>query len=243
MDTPLNAEANEDRAGLNVRRAQEAAAHSPERRPVVAALAGAGVAGPIIFTALFILQGVLQPDYSHVALPISALAAFPFGWIQNANFVVFGVLMAAYAVGLHLGVRRTRAGLIGPALLVLSGVGLVVAGSFPWSAADGDFSVPAVHMVGGAFLAFLGAGGGLIAMSPRMAGDPRWRNLAVYALVTGIAIVVLFFAQPVLVIPDRAPLHSWAGVVQRVIVMVWFTCTIILALRLRRVATTADAIT
>ena len=44
--------------------------------PRLLILAIAGIAGPILFTALVIVQGLIQLDYSHVALPISALAAF-----------------------------------------------------------------------------------------------------------------------------------------------------------------------
>ena len=44
---------------------------------VVPTLLTAGIAGPIWFTALVIVQGILQPDYSHIAMPISALAASP----------------------------------------------------------------------------------------------------------------------------------------------------------------------
>src|SRR6266542_4154380 len=137
--------------------------------------------------------GAAAPDYSHVALPISALAAWPSGWIQNVNFIVFGVLMGAYAMSLHLGLLHGPGGVLGPALLVLSGVGLVLAGAFPWRAADGDFVVPPEHLAG-SFVAFLGAGGGLMLLSRRLAADPRWRGLARYALVTGITMIVLFFA-------------------------------------------------
>ena len=49
-------------------------------------LALAGIIGPIWFTTFVVLQGLLLPDYSHVRLPISALAAWPTGWIQNINF-------------------------------------------------------------------------------------------------------------------------------------------------------------
>jgi len=77
---------------------------------MIAALAVAGIAGPVIFVVVVIVQSLLHPDYSHMALPISALAAWPGGWVQNVNFVVFGLLMIAYAIGLHFGVRPSRAG-------------------------------------------------------------------------------------------------------------------------------------
>lgn len=71
-----------------------------------------------------------------------------------------------------------------------------------------------------------------------MAGDPRWHSLASYALATGIALFVMFVAVRVLVVPDDAPLHQWAGLVQRVVLAVWFPCLIVLAHRLIRVTRT-----
>jgi hypothetical protein len=36
--------------------------------------------------------------------------------------------------------------------------------------------------------------------------------------------------------PPGALLYEWKGIVQRVIVAVWFSCTIVLAQRLRRIS-------
>jgi hypothetical protein len=127
---------------------------------------------------------------------------------------------------------------LGPALLVLSGVGLVIAGVFPWKAVDGDFVVPVGHLVG-ALLSFLGAGSGLVVISRRMIADARWSGIATYALGSGIVIVALFGVTLALVVPTEAPLHPWGGLVQRVTLAVWFPCIVVLALRLLRVARTA----
>jgi hypothetical membrane protein len=216
-------------------------APSLERRSVIRLLATAGIAGPILFVMAVIVQSLLHPDYSQLELPISALAAWPGGWVQSANFVVFGLFTIAFAIGLHLGLRPSRAGVIGPALLVLSGVGLLIAGAFPWREVEGDFVVPAAHLLGGALLAFLGTGSGFIVVSRRMAADPRWRGVATYALLSGIAIVVLFVVTFALVIPPGAPLNSWGGLVQRVTLAVWFPCTMVLAIKLLRVARATEA--
>jgi hypothetical protein len=100
-------------------------AHGLERRSVIAALAMAGIAGPLIFAVVALVHSLLRPDHSLLRHPVSALAAGPSGWLQNVNFLLFGVLMIAYAIGLHLGVRPTRRGLVGVMFLVLSGVGLM----------------------------------------------------------------------------------------------------------------------
>ena len=94
-------------------------------------LALAGIVAPIWFTALVVLQGFLQPDYSHVRLPISALAVWPTGWIQDVNSYVTGALTMIFAFALHRGVQPTRRGAIGCALFAMGGLGIVLAGIFP----------------------------------------------------------------------------------------------------------------
>ena len=196
-------------------------------------LALTGMMAPLLFITLVIVQGVLAPDYSHVAMPISALAAWPAGWIQRLNFYVFGSLMILYAVGLHRGVLKTRGGVIGFALLLVSGVGLVLAGVFSWRMVDGKPTETPPH-VAAAVMSFAATAAGLIVFSRRLKADPRWRDLATYTLSSGIVILLLFVTLGWFAIEDDAPLHPWAGLLQRVVCAVWFTCTIVLAVRLRR---------
>lgn len=214
-----------------------------DRRSVTAALAAAGVAGPVLFAVAALVHSLLREDHSLVAMPISALAAEPSGWVQDLNFVVFGSLMIAYAIGFHLEVCGARWGVLGPAFLSLSGIGLVWAAVFPATDATGAFQadrVPALHTVGFA-ITFLGTAIGLITLSRRMARDPRWQSLTTYALATGIAMLILFLAGA-LVRPPDAPFHPWLGLFQWILLAVWFPCMIVLALRLLRVARAADAL-
>jgi len=166
-----------------------------------------------------------------VQLPISALSAWPWGWLQNLNFFVFGLLMIAFAVDLHRGMRSYRRGIIGPVLLVLSGIGVLIAGAFPWQRVGGEFIVPAGHLAGAA-LTFLGAGTGLIAISRRMTSDRRWRSVASYVLASGVTIVALFLLIMGFARTEDAPLHPWVGLLQRLILAAWFPCIILLGLRL-----------
>jgi hypothetical membrane protein len=218
------------------------AAHGLERRPMAVVLAAAGILGPILFTAGFVIQELFRrSEYSPIAEPVSALEAGPGGWVQQVNFVAFGLLTIAFAVGLHRGMRPTRAGVVGPAILVWTGVGLVLAAVFALreDAAGVTYDPTGLHSVNGAVF-FLSIGIGLVVTSRRMAADPSWRSLAGYTLATGTALLVMFVAFGVLVGPDDAPLHPWAGLAQRVVLAVWFSCTIVLALRLLRVVRAAD---
>jgi hypothetical membrane protein len=201
-------------------------------------LAWAGIIGPVLFTATFLAQeAVLVDDYSPLAEPVSALEAQPHGWIQQINFVVFGLLTIAFAVGFHRGVRPSRAGAVGPALFVVSGVGLLGAAIFPLSKdAAGVTHYPAGHVVAGTAF-FLSSALALIVVSRRLGRDPRWRSLATYTLAVGVAAVAGGIVMNVLVMPDDASLHDFAGLVQRLIILVvLFPCRIALSLRLLQVA-------
>jgi hypothetical membrane protein len=198
-------------------------------------LALAGILAPIWFTALVVVQSFLQPDYSQVALPVSALAAWPLGRIQILNFIVFAALMLAFAIGLRRGVQSTRTAWIGFAFLVVSAVGLLGAGTFPWQRTGTGFVVPVGHRVAAA-MSFMGAGIGLSVMSRAMAADPKWRRVAGYTLACGIAMVLMFVLMGPLAIRDNAPLHAYAGLLQRIVVLAWFSCTIVLSVRLLRLS-------
>jgi hypothetical protein len=85
-------------------------------------------------------------------------------------------------------------------------------------------------------MTFAATGLGFIVFSRRMIADPRWRDLATCTMLTGIAVLLLFVAVGFFAIDDGAPLHTWVGLLQRVLCAVWFTSVIVLALRLQAVA-------
>jgi hypothetical membrane protein len=200
--------------------------------------AWAGMLGPALFTAVFlVLEAVLGDRYDRVAEVVSALEATPYGWIQRLNFVVFGILTLAFAAGLHRAVRPSRLGVAGPALLGLSGVGLLLAAGFPLREdANGVTYDPGGHVIAGAMF-FTTSAIGLVLLSRRLARDPRWRGLSRYVLTAGVAGVAGFALIGALVMPDGAALNPYAGVFQRALVLVvLFPCRMILGLRLLRVA-------
>jgi len=197
-------------------------------------LAFAGIVGPIGFITLVVIQGVMQPDYSHIAMPISALAAWPAGWIQNINFFVFAMLMAAFAIGLNDAIRPSRFGFLGIALLLANSLGLFMAGLFHWINVNGVPTETPQHVVA-AVLTFSSVSIGLVVLSRRMKVDPRWHDLSAYVFGTGLVMLALFIAVGGFAIDEGTPLHRWAGLLQRVLVMVWFACLLVMARRTLRV--------
>ena len=185
------------------------------------------------------IQGELYPRYSHVAMPISALAAGPRGWMQNLTFAVAGVLVIALVAALHRSVRQAHRGDAGHVLLVIGGAALAMNAAFPWRMVDGVAAEPTTHAAS-AITTFLATALGMMVVSRRMTTDERWRDLAGYTRWSGALVLVLFFVLGFFAIEDSAPLHRWTGLIQRVLVAVWFGWMIVVALRIRAGGRTAD---
>ncbi|REE73654.1 uncharacterized protein DUF998 [Rhodococcus wratislaviensis] len=200
--------------------------------------AHAGVAGPPLFTAGFVAQeAFLRDDYSPIADPISALEADPTGWLQQLNFLAFAALLLIFAAGLHRGIAATRFGWAGPALLGAAAVGLVLAAVFPLREDQaGNAYDPGNHVIAGVTF-FSCSALALLVLSRRFAADPRWRGLARYVGVAGVVGLGCFVMLGRFAMPEGAPLHDVAGLLQRfTLLAVTFPALLTIALRLRRLA-------
>jgi Kef-type K+ transport system membrane component KefB len=123
---------------------------------------------------------------------------------------------------------------IGIVLLLVSCLGIFVAGLFPWINVHGVPTETPPHVVG-AILTFSGASIGLSVLSRRMRADPRWHGLSAYVFGTGIVMLILFVVVGFFAINAGTPFHRWAGLLQRVLVVVWVTCQLVIARRLLRI--------
>jgi hypothetical membrane protein len=176
------------------------AAATPERppfRPSRLLVAGL-VAGPL-FTAAYLLEGAFRGHgYSPLRHPVSSLALGPYGWQQILTFVVCGLLVLLFSIGLRRSLRPGPGGVVLPLLVAVWGVGLVGAGVFvtdpisgyPTAATpvtwhgqlhDLAFSLPAFAAL---TVAMLTAG---VTFTRRRA---RW--FAAYSALSGIGFAVLF---------------------------------------------------
>src|SRR5947209_19349437 len=104
----------------------------------------AGIVGPPLFIAVFLVEGATRPGYSAWRHYVSQLATGDGGWMQVVNFLVCGTLVLAFAIGLRQALRGTRGSIGAPVLLALFAVALLVAGIFSTDPALG-YPVGAVH--------------------------------------------------------------------------------------------------
>jgi len=86
------------------------------------------VAGPL-FTVAWIVEGATRVNYDPLRYPISSLSIGDAGWMQIATFIITGLLILAFAVGLRRALRPSGS-VWGAALVGLAGIGLIGAGIF-----------------------------------------------------------------------------------------------------------------
>jgi hypothetical protein len=148
--------------------------------------------------------------------------------LQVLNFILLGLLVIAFAVGLHRRVSG-RAAKIGTGLLMLAGVALVLLGfktdpnllsTGPQTLSGWIHGLAFVLLTLSLLLTFFVMGWGLIK-------DPLWRRYGWYSLATGILFVVGFF------IPGQIGTYIFLTVI-----LAWM---FVMALRLGSVAEGASA--
>jgi hypothetical protein len=187
---------------------------------------------PLLFAAGVILAARLHPGYDPVQHGISDLALGPGGWLQTANFVLTGLLLIAFALGLATdadsGAAR-RAVL----LLLLSGVGLLLLGLFP---RDPPGMAPTWHgvthnLVGNSLLSLPLA---CLALGAAFRRDPDWRP---YGRVAGaVGVLTLLLLPAYLQALQGGPLHGGIGLLQQLLVVGPLGLVEVLAIRLLQTA-------
>jgi hypothetical membrane protein len=94
------------------------------------------VAGPL-FVVVGLIQAFTIPGFDLRRHYLSQLSSGQLGWIQMANFIVTGLLIAACAVGARRVLRGSRMGTLGPVLIGGFGLCLAAAGFFVADPANG----------------------------------------------------------------------------------------------------------
>lgn len=194
-------------------------------------LALGGVAGPILYTLVFILAGFFHPGYSSLEQPISNLGALePNAWIQNANFVVSGLLFIAFAFGFFQMLRPMSSGQwlkVSTVFLVLSGVGLACAGFFHTDIPG--FPPTTVHGVIHNiifFVVYLSLLIALFIIGWHLRKIPFWRGYGWYSIITGLVMIGLFFGL------GAASTHHLGGLFQRIFELEAYAWYVVMGLRL-----------
>ena len=196
------------------------------------------VAGPLLLLAV-VLDGSTRPGYDPWRHGVSQLVLGDRGWLARSAFVLCGLLLLAFASGVHRLVP-TRAGADWRLrMLVAVAVGSVIAGAVPTDPAlgyppgateeAGISLAGAIHQVGGTLL-FVGLIGGAVVGARRFARSGR-QGWAVYSIVTGVLVAATALSAGIVYrLVDRGVISTGpAGFLELTSMVLGFAWTALLA--------------
>jgi hypothetical protein len=201
--------------------------------------AWAGMIGPILFVAIFTLEGWFRPGYKPLGMYVSALSLGPRGWIQIVNFVVFGVLLLVFTRGVAGEFQNGKASRGGPILLAIIASGYLASGPFVMDPTGTPLNQISIHgtlhgILGG--IVFLLMPISCFVFLRRFRVAPKWHSLQGWTLGLG---TIIALAVVLLTISTKLPavqnvFIEWIGLIQRAAIVPFMIWVFIFALELRR---------
>ena len=206
------------------------------------------VAGPVLFTAAWLVAGSVQDVYSPRREDISALAALDaqHAWIMIAGIVALGLSVVALGLGLVGAIDDGRSATVGAILLVVAGLMFVVAGVARDDCSSelrackkrvdaGDVSWHHVVHDNVGIAVFLVLVVVPLVLARAFRSDGRWRDLRRYSLASGGVTLVL------LLVFGGDTFSGWNGLAERILVTIPLVWIAVLGTRLARIALAPDA--
>jgi hypothetical protein len=165
-------------------------------------LVGFGTFGGLLFTIVYMWEGLTRFGYNTVAEPISALSLGAGGWLQRANFITFGILFAVSALGWRRLLRCGTSSVSLPFTRAVVGVGLIVDGimsqdavkGFPPGVATAQQSLHGTIHDAAATVVILGLAVSSFVLARRLRTDPDLRAWAPWSAFAGLLTIVFITA-------------------------------------------------
>ena len=168
---------------------------------VTRSLLGYGVIAGPLYVAVALAQALTREGFDLTRHQWSMLANGGPGWIQIANFVITGLMVTAFAIGMRRGMVGGPGARWAPRLIAVYGASLIAAGifradpalGFPAGTPDGPGSVSwhgLLHFAAGG-VGFTALAAACIVMARRF-GAAGSRGWAVFSMVTGVVFLTGF---------------------------------------------------
>ena len=218
----------------------------PDHRSTTRFLLWNGAIGPIFFALVFLIEGAVRPGYNAWRTTISTLSLSDYGWVQTANFFLFGLSTLGFAVALKRVFKTGLASLTAPILFAIVGIGLILAGVFVTDPFLGyPIASPAqmpeslhgtIHNLA-ALTVFVALPVTCFVMGRRFARNPHWRSWSIVSMVAGSLVLIFFawFFTSVTAAADARPGEEFhAGLLERITSVIGCLWMSALAFRLVR---------
>ncbi|QFG22544.1 DUF998 domain-containing protein [Actinomadura sp. WMMB 499] len=164
-------------------------------------LLGCGIAVPVVFVGVILVEGALRPGYTWPHRFGSELALGERGWVMIANFIVTGLLVMGFAAGLRRALAGRDGATAAPVLAALFGCCMIVGGVFVTDPKPGypeGAVVPAEPTLHGTihdanpvpfYLTLIAL---VCVLARRFASEPGGRPWMWFSIVTAVAVPVTF---------------------------------------------------
>jgi hypothetical protein len=185
----------------------------------------AGITGPAMLWAIFTFLGTIHPGYSPIRYDISLLAIMPYGWLQNAAFVAFGLSIIIFEQGLERTLAPDRSWDAFRVFAVVFGLGFVALSIFRTDPPGIRTIHGTVHLVVVGVLALLFPAACFV-IAPTLRRHAFWHGYAWFTVLAGILTLALLTVWLFV----RVDLSPWDGLWERVFLAVpciWMEVTAI----------------
>lgn len=225
-------------SGKGKRRKETSAQHAGEQPVALRLLLACGVIGSLLNMVVLLTLGATRASYNAWQIPDSSLELGEGGWIQITNYIVTGVLLLGFAVGLRRVLRSGRGSTWGPILLGFVGLSFIGIGVFvtdpalgyPPGASSAATIHGTLHDVFGQ-LQFIALSAACFVLARRDAANPAARGWAWYSIATGFLVAA---SDVVFVLTFKLVDGGPAGLISRIGIIVGGTWITLLAIRLMR---------
>ncbi len=171
---------------------------APVSRSILLVLVCSPIAA-CLFTIVYLIEGVTRSGYNAWQQPVSALSLGPGGWVQQVNFVLFGVISLCTVPATRQLLKGGIGALWYPILKILGAFSFIMLGFFSQDPAFGYplgavvLTTPTLHgtiHIVFSFVSFLALLFGSFVIARRFAREPRWHGWALYSIINGLLITV-----------------------------------------------------
>ena len=158
-----------------------------------------GIVTPIVFLTTYIIMSSIRPEYSMFTKAISELGSLDASnkWLWNSfGYILTGILIAIYAIGLYKNVAVTKSSKLPLYGILLSGVFMTVSGIFPGDFDNRESTTMLLHTVGsfGSYIFFLI---GAFTYPKQMRKNEYWKQ-AIKPTLIFTWLTILFGSWPVI---------------------------------------------
>lgn len=157
-----------------------------------------GFIGPILFIAIFLIEGWRRTEYKPIYHMVSSLSTGSYGWIQISNFILCGISILVLVAGLRMINDSGNVSRFGLVMMIILGVSLIGAGIFvtdpvlgyPISNDDNVTLTGTLHNIF-SLVVFISLPIVITIMLNNFSDEFSWKGWLVYSIIT-LAFYIIF---------------------------------------------------